>query len=354
LALKKRRFEISSLVRENILSLEAYGAGPVNTPSRLKLDANESPYGFDLPAGVLKKIETNRYPDPEAAEMRRAFGRSVGVKDTQRILHGNGSDELISLLITAFGGPVLYPVPTFSMYGIIARAQGREPVEVRLDGRFDIDLEAFSRAMRKKKPRLIFLSSPNNPTGNRFSEKKILRVIEQARESIVVVDEAYAPFASGGTFLRHLHRFGNLAVLRTLSKFGLAALRVGFLVAGPELISFVNRARLPFNVNSLSQAAAIYALGQTRRIKKIIREIVSERQRLSRELSKTEGITVYPSEANFLLFKAPRAETLCKELFIKGVLLKNLCPQLEGCLRVTVGTRKQNDLFLKTLRKAAR
>ncbi len=342
--------EIRRLVRPNIRDLRAYNAKEI--PSRVKLDANESPYAWDAreKTRVLERVKTNRYPDPEARELRGIVGKRFGVPPG-RILQGNGSDELIYYLITTFGGPVLHPVPTFSMYGIICRALGEKDVAVPLDSEFDLDLGKMMAAVKKEKPKLIFLSSPNNPTGNCFSAEKIMKLIETSK-GIVVVDEAYQPFSSERGFLPLLKDYRNLVIMRTLSKIGLAALRLGFLVADPEIIVEVNKVRLPFNVNALSQQIAIAALKGAKGLNSAIRSIVSERERLFIAMEKMEGITPFPSEANFILFRTEDADGLYRRLLKRGILVRNMNDGLKGCLRVTVGTPAENAVFLKALRAA--
>jgi histidinol-phosphate aminotransferase len=270
------------------------------------------------------------------------------------ILHGNGSDELIYYLITTFGGPVLYPVPTFSMYGIISRALGEEAIEVPLDQEFDLDLNAVLRAARTHKPKLIFLSSPNNPTGNCFSSEKVLRVIEaSAGKSVVVVDEAYHAFAGKRGILPMCDDYENLVVLRTLSKIGLAGLRIGFMIARQEVTAEVNKVRLPFNLNSLSQSIAVEVLKDRKTLRAHIKEIVTERDLLFREMQKIDGIVPYPSEANFILFRAENSEGLFRGLLDDGILVRNMKGAVLGCLRVTVGRPNENRMFLRALRKRA-
>jgi histidinol-phosphate aminotransferase len=334
---------IRKLVKPNILSLKAYQAEEI--PCKVKLDANESPYGYR----VLKSVLTNEYPDPEAKDLRKLFARGLRVK-YEDVLHGNGSDELIYYLITAFGGPVLYPVPTFSMYGIISQALGAKRIEAPLDDRFDIDVRAMCRIIKKHSPKLIFLSSPNNPTGNSFSSDRILKIIRQSK-GLVVVDEAYQPFAGRKSFLPLLDKHNNLIILRTLSKIGLAGLRVGFMIAGREIINEVNKVRLPFNVNSLSQHVAIESLKNRGRIRAYIRSIVSERKRLLTEMRKINGITPYPSDSNFILFNTKDADSTYKGLLQKGILIRNISGAVKGCLRVTVGTPGENASFLKHLKQ---
>ncbi len=335
--------DIKNLAKPNIRSLSAYQAEEI--PCRVKLDANESPYGFR----ALKSVMTNRYPDPEAKDLRKLVARDYRVK-TGNILHGNGSDELIYNLITTFGGPVLYPVPTFSMYGIISQALDENRIEIPLNSEFDLDIDKTLALIKKRKPKLIFLSSPNNPTGNCFSPDKIFRVIKQSK-GLVVVDEAYQPFSGQNRFLPLLKKYKNLIVLRTLSKIGLAGLRVGFMIAGTGIINEVNKVRLPFNLNSLSQNVAIEALRNKKQLRSFISSIISERKSLSGEMKKMEGVEVYPSDANFILFKVKNADNIYNTLLKKGILLRNMKGIFEGCLRVTVGTPKENTAFLIAMKQ---
>lgn len=327
--------------------MKAYEAK--ETPARVKLDANESPYGFKLKTGA---IATNRYPDPESRGVRRALSRQLRVP-VSNILMGNGSDELIYYLITTFGGPVLYPTPTFVMYGHIAEALGAKTIKIPLDREFDLDVERILQSVKGRRPRLIFLSSPNNPTGNCFSSERILRIIEST-PGIVVVDEAYQPFSGERGFVNFLGDYRNLVVMRTLSKVGLAALRVGCLVADEEIIGEVNKVRLPFNLNALSQMQAEEALGDVKGMKLYIKNIVSERKRLEQGLSRLKGVRAYPSEANFILFRVSNPGRVHAGLLKRGVLIKNLDGAVKGCLRVTVGTKKENDVFLAALKEALR
>jgi histidinol-phosphate aminotransferase len=347
-----KKTDITPLVRPNIRALHAYEAKEI--PCRAKLDANESPYPLtDWSSQKLlnrvRRVMTNRYPDPEAKELRKVVGSYFGVP-ARNLLQGNGSDELISSLITTFGGPVLYPVPTFSMYEIISQALGEKGIAVPLDRSFDIDLERVLKIIRSQNPKLIFLSSPNNPTGNCFSSGKILRIIEMSK-GIVVVDEAYQPFSSQRGFLPLLNDYQNLVIMRTLSKIGLAALRLGFLIAHTEIIREVNKVRLPFNVNSLSQTLAIAAMKDKKGVRSSIGTIIRERDRLHEEMEKIRGIISFPSEANFILFRVKDPDRVYHSLLKKGVLVRNLDSGIKGCLRVTVGTPEENTLFLKGLKR---
>lgn len=352
--------DIKKFIRPNISSLRAYEAKEI--PCKVKLDANESPYGLSpevltgltSPKSLRLFRAINRYPDPQAKELKKTISRYFGTTPGN-MLQGNGSDELIYYLITTFGGPVLYPVPTFSMYGIISQALGEKGIGIPLDEEFDIDLEKCLKAIKSQKPKLIFLSSPNNPTGNCFSSEKILKIIEStAGKSLVVVDEAYQPFASDKGFLPLLKDYENMLIMRTLSKIGLAGLRVGFLIADGRIINEVNKVRLPFNLNSLSQALAIKILSDRKTLRTHIRAIISERERLIKEMAEIQGIRPYPTEANFILFRVKDPDTLYKRLLEKGVLVRNMKGVVEGCLRVTVGTPVENKIFIGELRKIMR
>ena len=290
----------------------------------------------------------NRYPDSEAKTLKKIISKNLRLTP-ENILFGNGSDELIYYLITVFGGPVLYPVPTFSMYGIISQALGEKRIEVPLDDEFDLDTDRILPLIKKEKPGIIFLSSPNNPTGNCFSADRILKIVEST--SLVVIDEAYQPFSSEKGFLPMLNDYKNLVILRTLSKIGFAGLRVGFMIAGREIINEVNKVKLPFNINSLSQAAAAALLQNTHTIKLHMGLITSERERLLNELWKLRGIKPYPSEANFILFKVKNSDKIYCRLLKKGVLVRNMRGTVNECLRVTVGTKKENNIFIKALKE---
>jgi histidinol-phosphate aminotransferase len=242
------------------------------------------------------------------------------------------------------------------MYSIISQALGEENVEIPLDKEFDIDLERFLKTIKKKKPKLIFLSSPNNPTGNSFSPDRILEIIQCTLSlvpypsSLIIVDEAYQAFSNKKSFVALLKKYKNLVILKTLSKIGLAGLRIGFMIARPDIIKEVNKVRLPFNLNSLSQGIAAAVLKDKKTTQTKIKSIISERDRLLNEMEKIKGITPYPSDANFILFRLKNPDRIYNGLLKKGVLVRNMKGIINGCLRVTVGTPKENTLFLKTLK----
>ena len=341
-------------MRKEVLRLKAYEVAEI--PARIRLDANENPFALspELKNMVLKeadKVSLNRYPDGGSHDLRQVISSQLGV-NIDEVMTGNGSDELIQMIVTAFGGSsakALYSVPTFSMYGIIAKAQGYVPLEIPLDGNFDLDVNKIIDTIKKEKPRLVFISYPNNPTGNCFSEDRIVRIIEKA-DSSVIVDEAYFDF-SKKTFLPYLKKYKNLIILRSLSKIGLAGLRVGILIAGKGIVKELNKVRLPYNLSSFSQVIASAVLKNRRAIDEQIDKIISERERLIDEMKGVGSLEVYPSDSNFILFRIEKAEEVFKGLIDRGILIRNMnkSGRLRNCLRVTIGTSAENDEFLKAL-----
>ncbi len=342
-----------SLIRPQVRKLAAYHVD--ETPVRIKLDAMENP--FPLPesvrrdvAAVVRKSSINLYPDTSGKELKKAIANLWKMKPEQMML-GNGSDELIQAIILAFGGPVLVPVPTFAMYDITSRALGQEVTTVPLDSRFDIDAELVIKKAKQIKARVIFLASPNNPTGNRFSDAQVRKILERA-EAAVVIDEAYYSF-SGRSWLPQLKKYPNMIVLRTLSKIGFAGLRVGVLTASSEIVNELNKIRLPYNINSLSQAVAVTALRNKKIINDQISVLISEREKLYNQLLNIRGLIPYPSETNFILMRtAIDASAVHAKLKQSGILVKNLNKPgpLKNCLRVTIGTPQENREFLKALK----
>lgn len=323
---------------------------------RIKLDAMENP--FPLPAQVrddiakaVRRAALNRYPDPSAEKLTKAIA-AVWRMHPSRMLLGNGSDELIQNVVIAFGGPVLVPTPSFAMYDITPRVLSQDVVTVPLTGEFDLDADAVIAKARKTGARVIFLACPNNPTGNRFSDEAVRRVLENVN-AIVVIDEAYYSF-SGRSFLRWMPRHPNMIILRTLSKIGLAGLRIGVMTAAPQIIAEINKVRLPYNINALSQAAALTALKYWNVLSRQVAMLIEERKALYQALLRTPGVTPFPSETNFLLIWIERdASRVFRELRRRGILVKNLDRpgRLAGCLRVTVGTPEENRAFLNNLKQ---
>jgi histidinol-phosphate aminotransferase len=306
--------------------------------------------GRDI-AEAIRTAQINRYPDPSAGKLKRAISELWGM-DPKRMMLGNGSDELIQAIILAFGGPVLIPVPTFAMYEITAKALSQDVATIPLGKGFFLDADKMLKEAKAIKAKVIFLACPNNPTGNRFSDEAVRKILDKANAA-VVVDEAYFDF-SRKSFLPLLKDYPNMILLRTLSKIGFAGLRVGVLTAAPKVIEELNKIRLPYNINTLSQAAALAALGHRDVLNKQISLLISERERLYNALSRTLGITAYPSETNFILFRtAADATDIYNKLKQAGILIKNLNKPgpLKNCLRVTVGTPEENSEFVSKLQK---
>jgi histidinol-phosphate aminotransferase len=345
--------DISRLIKPQVRKLAAYHID--ETPCRIKLDAMENP--FPPPDQVSREIGKavqqafiNRYPDPSATKLKKAIATLWGM-DPDLMLLGNGSDELIQAIILAFGGPVLIPVPTFAMYAVTSQALSQNIVAVPLGKDFSLDPDRMLKKAKEVKAKAIFLACPNNPTGNRFSDAAVRKILNKATAA-VVIDEAYFDF-SRKTYLPDLRKFPNMIILRTLSKIGFAGLRVGALAASPMVIKELNKIRLPYNINTLSQAAAVVALKHKSIIDRQISLLISERETLYNVLSQMKGVTAYPSETNFILFKTSTDATrIYKKLKQAGVLTKNLNKPgpLKNCLRVTVGKPEENSEFIAELR----
>ncbi len=345
------------LVRAEILALKAYHVPQAQ--GMVKLDAMENPYA--LPgrlrvelAEALARVELNRYPDPAAPRLRELIARKMRVPQGMEVLLGNGSDDLIQVVTLALAKPgaaMMYPGPTFVMYAMNATLSGMRAVPVGLREDFSLDAPAFIQAMGEHQPALVYLAYPNNPTGVLYPEKDVLDII-RACKGLVVLDEAYHAFARK-TFMPRLAEFPNLVVLRTVSKLGLAGIRLGYLAGRPEWVEQFNKVRQVYNVNVLTQAAALFMLERLEVLEEQAARIVCERKALGKSLSSLRGITVFPSEANFFLIRVPDADRTFEALARQGVLVRNLNgPTLKNCLRVTVGTPDENRILLTALREA--
>ncbi len=345
------------LVRPEILRLAAYHVPDAR--GMVKLDAMENPYR--LPADLAQALgerladtPINRYPDPRADALKAVMRQAFAIPKELELLLGNGSDELIQILTLALARPgatLLTVEPSFVMYRLIAEFCGMRYVGVALTPDFALNEAAMLEAIAVHAPALIFLAYPNNPTGNAFDRAAIER-IARAAPGLVVVDEAYHAFAGGLSFLDDISRFDNLLVMRTLSKLGLAGLRLGYLVGAPEWVAQFDKVRLPYNVNALTQQAAHLALQNVAVLERQAAHIVAERGRLAQALQALPGVQVYDSAANFLLMRVRRAAAVFEGLKRRGVLVKNLHgahPLLADCLRVTVGTADENRRFLDAL-----
>lgn len=344
------------LVRPEILALKAYHVAEAD--GMVKLDAMENPY--PLPpamrrelAEVLSRVDLNRYPEPSGRALRALLARKMRLPDGMELLLGNGSDDLIQIVTLALARPgaaMMYPAPTFVMYSMNAVFSGMKAVAVPLREDFSFDADAFIARMRGERPALVFLAYPNNPTGVLYPEEQIVEVIK-ACEGLVVLDEAYHVFA-GKTFMPRLAEFRNLVVLRTVSKLGLAGIRLGYLAGRPEWIAEFDKVRQAYNVNALTQAAALFVLERLDVLEEQAARIRAERDSLGKVLSSIKGVTVFPSQANFFLIRVPDPDTAFERLKRQGVLVRNLHPGLKGCLRITVGTPDENRILLQALREA--
>jgi histidinol-phosphate aminotransferase len=350
--------KIARLVRPEVRAMQAYAVA--DAAGMIKLDAMENPYGW--PAEMtqawlqtLRDVELNRYPDPQARNLKERLRAALDVPADAGILLGNGSDELIQIILLALAAPgacVLAPTPTFVMYELLAVATGMRFVGVPLGEDFALDRAAMLNAIERETPAVVFLAYPNNPTGNLFDVDDIEAVL-RATKGVVVVDEAYHAFA-GTSFMGRLADFDRLLVMRTLSKQGLAGLRLGMLSGHPAWLQEFDKMRLPYNVGTLTQATADFALRHLDTLDAQAAQLRAERERLTQALQALPGVDVWPSRANFILFRTrtrPATEVFAG-LRRAGVLIKNLDrpgSPLAGCLRVTVGTSAENQAFLKAL-----
>ncbi|MBK8161833.1 MAG: histidinol-phosphate transaminase [Gammaproteobacteria bacterium] len=346
-------------IRPEIRALNAYHVPPA--AGLIKLDAMENPYRWPQPVvddwlEHLRGVSLNRYPDPSAQALKRELRAFFGVPPEMELLLGNGSDELIQIVALALAAPgrtALAAQPAFSMYRMISIFSGLEFTGVPLRaGDFGLEREAMLAAIARHRPALVLLDYPNNPTGGLF-ERDTVRAVIEAAPGIVVVDEAYQAF-SEATLMDWLHDCPNLLVLRTLSKMGLAGLRLGMLAGRREWIEELDKIRLPYNINVLTQASAEFALRHRAMLEEQAGRIRADRESLSASLRGCRGLTVYPSRANFILFRAPagRGGAIFAGLRERGVLIKNLDgagEPLRDCLRVTVGTPEENQAFLTAL-----
>ncbi|AAL81789.1 histidinol-phosphate transaminase [Pyrococcus furiosus DSM 3638] len=330
------------MIWEEILNFEPYRA--VEGNYRIWLDKNESPY--DLPPQLkeeileeLKRIEFNRYPHITSDPLREALAEFYGLKK-ENIAVGNGSDELINYLVKMFKGKyIVVTSPTFGMYSFFAKLHGIPVKDIPLKEDFTIDGERI--AEEGKAASAIFIASPNNPTGNSQPENEVLKVLDSGR--VVILDEAYSEF-SGKSFIPKISEYENLVILRTFSKaFGLAGIRCGYMIANEKIIDALYRILPPYNLNSLTMTVAIKMLEHYDIVKRRIKLIVKERERIRREFIEYS----YPSEANFLLMKLDAYDYLLK----KGIVVRKLSGRLEGHIRVTIGKKWENDELIKALKE---
>jgi histidinol-phosphate aminotransferase len=349
--------DAASLVREEIRALHAYHVAPAR--GMVKLDAMENPYALppELAAEMgrrLAAVAVNRYPDPTAPALKSRLREAMGVPAELEVLLGNGSDEVLQLIAMAVARPgaaALAPEPSFAMYRLSAIACGLRYAGVPLAPDFSLDERALVAAVERERPIVTWIAYPNNPTGNLFPREAILRLVE-ASPGLVVVDEAYHAFSGGATLLHDVGRYPNLLLVRTVSKLGLAGLRLGVAIGPRDWLDQLEKLRLPYNVNALSMAAAELLLDHRDVLEAQTRAIVAERARLEAGLDRIPGVGRFPSAANFVLVRVPDAPRAFEGLKARGILVRNFHgshPLLEHCLRLTVGTPDENEKLLAAL-----
>jgi len=351
---------ISAVIRPEIRALTAYKVA--DATGYIKLDAMENPYTWpeEIKAewlNVVHDAEINRYPDPEAKALCGILKEYNQIPAGSEILLGNGSDEIIQLLLMALpaNATVMAPEPSFVMYKQIAQCLGLNYQGLPLlADNFELDLAVTLATIKSQQPEIIFLAYPNNPTGNLFDSDAIEQIIQHSN-GLVILDEAYAPFTDF-SFIGKLAQYNNLLVMRTVSKLGLAGLRLGFIAGSPAIINELNKARLPYNINILSQCSAEFALSRPELFAQQTKTICLERARMFLQLSTMKGMSPCPSAANFILFRTQKgkANDIFNSLKEQGVLIKNLSPQqgmLTDCLRVTIGKPEENNAFINALKE---
>jgi histidinol-phosphate aminotransferase len=347
----------ADLVRDDVRALTGYHTPPAS--GLVKLDAMENPYRLppELAAEMgrrLAEVAVNRYPDPTQAALKRRLREAMAIPAELEIVAGNGSDEILQLLTVALAKPgaaVLSVEPSFVVYRLAAAAAAMRYVGVPLRADFSLDEEAVMAALEREKPALTWIAYPNNPTGNLFPREAILRIVAAA-PGLVAVDEAYYAFSGGATLLDEVGRHPNLVLVRTVSKLGLAGLRLGLAIATAEWARELEKLRMPYNVNVLSAAAADFLLGHRAVLEAQTRAIVAERGRLERGLDAIAGVSRFPSAANFVLARVPDGPAAFERLRQRGILVKNLHGThslLANSLRLTVGTPDENTRMLEAL-----
>ncbi len=339
---------LKDLLRENIKNLQPYSCArdEFKGEASVYLDANENPFNSPF----------NRYPDPYQIEVKKSISKIKKITP-EKIFLGNGSDEAIDLLYRAFCEPnhdnVVAIEPTYGMYKVCAEINAVDYRKVLLNENFDIEAYKIIDATNKN-TKIIWLCSPNNPTGNSLNKEEILKLLQWFR-GIVVIDEAYIDFSSSDGYAEYLKKYPNLVILQTFSKaWGNAAIRLGMAFASPEIIQVLNKVKYPYNVNLLTQRHALFMLKEASKVKGWVNELLAERDILMNELEKIHCvIQIYPSDANFILVKVSAATNIYNDLIRRGIVVRNrskisLC---EDCLRITVGTSAENKKLLIELKK---
>ena len=347
-------------IRQDVQSMHAYAIQ--DSAGMVKLDAMENPHR--LPADLQKALgerlgalALNRYPDGRVNDLRQALAAYAGMPEGFDIMLGNGSDELISLLALACdvpGAAILAPLPCFVMYAMSAQLQGLAFHGVALTADFELDEAAMLAAIAEHKPSVVYLAYPNNPTGNLWNDDVIEKIVlaQGAQGGLVVMDEAYQPFASR-SYIDRITRHSHVLLMRTLSKFGLAGVRLGYMVGPKALVAEIDKVRPPYNISMLNCECALFALEHAEVFALQAKDLREQRTRLQHELAALPGVTPFPSEANMILARVPDAAKTFDGLKAHGVLIKNVSkmhPLLANCLRLTVGTAAENDQLLAALK----
>ncbi|MBW4361722.1 histidinol-phosphate transaminase [Flavobacterium taihuense] len=342
-------FNLDSLVRDNVKVLKPYSSArdefeDFDTVDMVFLDANENPYANGV----------NRYPDPQQASVKSILAKQHKVNPNQMLL-GNGSDEVLDLIFRAFCEPKVNNVitlpPTYGMYGVLANINAVENREVLLSTDFQPQIEKIFKAIDDN-TKMIFLCSPNNPTGNSFSEESVTTLLEHFN-GLIVIDEAYIDFSEKESWLKKIDQYPNLIITQTLSKaYGLAGIRLGICYASAEIIAVLNKIKPPYNVNELTQKRAVERLDDTDAIQSEITAIIKQRSALLKVLLDVKYVEkIYPTEANFILIKVDDANKRYDELIAKGIVIRNRTtqPLCDNCLRLTIGTEEENKKLIEAL-----
>ena len=349
---------VQAVVRPEIRAIGAYPVA--KAAGMIKLDANENPHGLSAEArarmaAAVANVPVNRYPDGSGDEVKAALRRHLALDPDAVLVLGTGADELLQLITTVIARPgavVLAPDPTFVMYRLYALFANLRYVGVPLRADFTLDLDAMLAAIATEQPALVWLPSPNNPTGNAFAATDLERII-CAAPGLVVLDEAYQAFADD-TFLPRVLEFPNLVLVRTLSKVGMAGVRLGYAVGHPAWIGEIDKVRSPYNVNALTQAVVPVLLHHADELDAQVLQIRRERERVLAALRAMRRVTVFPTHANFFVIRVPDAPHWFATLRDAGILVKSLHgahPLLEHCLRITVGAPSENDALLAALER---
>ena len=351
---------MKQVIRQDVQSMHAYAIQP--SAGFVKLDAMENP--FRLPPELqrelgerLGRVAINRYPTQCVADVIAALTTHVKPPPGCKLMLGNGSDELISLLALACdvpGNTILAPLPGFVMYEMSAKLQGLKFVGVPLTASFELDETAMLSAIEQHRPAITYIAYPNNPTANLFDDRVVDRIVAAvgAQQGLVVFDEAYQPFSSK-TWMQRMGQHEHVLVMRTLSKFGLAGVRLGYMAGAAALIDEVDKVRPPYNISVLNAEATLFALEHADEFARQAAILCEERARLQKALAAMPGVTAFPSEANMILVRVPDAKRAFEGMKQRGVLVKHIAglhPLLADCLRLTVGTPEENTLMIDALK----